>query len=169
MNQQRLIELYREVHEQGHRFHGTSIKGRIEDIGNIVKETGAKTLLDYGCGKAIYYLTHKIQDKWGVPMPTLYDPGVKKWDKKPDGKFDGVICTDVLEHILEPAKALPEIIGYAEKFCYLAISCTPSAPAKRFSDGTPYHVSVHPPKWWRDLIEPYQKDMRVEIRFDVKE
>lgn len=168
MNQRQLIDLYRDVHDASGRFQGTAIKGHIEDIGRVIKETDSKTLLDYGCGQAVYYLTHKIYEKWGVSRPTLYDPGVRKFDKKPEGKFDGVLCIDVLEHILEPEKALPEIIGYATKFAYLAISCRPSAPAKRFTDGTPFHVSVHPPKWWREKLEPY-KDVRLEVRFDVPE
>lgn len=164
LTQQRLIENYKEVHRQGHRFHGTSIKGRLDDIGSLIKETGAQTILDYGCGKAVFYKKDRVHEKWGVTA-ALYDPGVPEFEKKPEGKFDGVVCTDVLEHILEPEKSLPEIIGYATKFCYLAISCLPSAPAKRFSDGTPYHVSVHPKEWWNERIDPYRKDVRIEVRF----
>jgi hypothetical protein len=165
ITQERLIELYREVHIQGHRFHGTSIKGRLDEIGRLLAETGCKSLLDYGCGKAIFYKRDRVHEKWGVTAQ-LYDPGVKEFDQKPDRKFDAVVCTDVLEHILEPEKALPEIIGYAEKLCYLAISCAHSAPAKRFSDGTPYHVSVHPPEWWMERIQPFMSGpVRIEVVF----
>jgi hypothetical protein len=167
LDQARLIELYRGVHAQGHRFHGTTLKGYIEDIGKVIQETGAKTVLDYGCGKAVFYKQDKVHEKWGV-TPTFYDPGVEECSQKPVGKFDGVICTDVLEHILDPEAVLPEIIGYAEKFVFLSISCRHSAPTKVFSDGTPYHVSVHPPSWWRERLEPY-KSVRLEVRFDVPE
>jgi hypothetical protein len=165
--QTRLLEMYREAHRRGGWFHGTAIRGHIEDIGRVIQETGSKTLLDYGCGKAVYYVQNKVHHQWGV-TPTFYEPGIEKWAKKPEGKFDGVVCTDVLEHVLEPEKVLKEVIGYAEKFCYLAISCQHSPPTKKLPDGTALHISVHPPSWWRERIEPY-KHIRIEVRFDVEE
>lgn len=167
ITQQKLIENYRWAHEHTGYFTGTAIKGRVEDIGNVIRETDSKTLLDYGCGKGVYYLQHKIHEKWGVEKPVFYDPGVKQWDTKPKSKFDGVLCIDVMEHILDPEAVLPEIVGYATKFCYFAISCQHSAPHKKFPDGTPFHVFVKPPSWWREKLEPYQKSMRIELRFDV--
>ena len=163
-----LIKEYKRFHRQGNYFTGTAIKGRIDDIGNVVKETNSQTLLDYGCGGAVYYLKHKIHEGWGVPLPTFYDPGNDLYDKKPDGKYDGVICTDVLEHVVEPEEAIKEILNYAKKFVYIAISCQPSKANKKFSDGTPFHISVHPKEWWKERItERIVSDLRVELRFDV--
>ena len=166
MRQQQLIELYALIHKRGDKFHGSSLGPHVEDIGKLIQETWSKTILDYGCGKGIYYKRDKIHEKWGV-TPTLYEPALEEWSKKPEGTFDGVICTDVLEHVFEPEKALPEIIGYAEKFCFLSISCRPTAPWKVLGDGTPFHISIHPPAWWLERIEPYRKDARIEVRFDV--
>jgi hypothetical protein len=166
ITQQRLIELYAERHKKGDRFHGKSLGPHLEELGKLIQETGSKTILDYGCGRACFYRNDRVHEKWGV-VATLYEPGIDELSSKPEGKFDGVICTDVLEHILEPEKVLPEIIGYAEKFCFLSISCRPSALGKVLSDGTPFHVSVHPPTWWRERIP--KTDVRIEVRFDVPE
>lgn len=146
------------------RFPGTAIKGYVDDIGNVVRETGSKTLLDYGCGKAIYYREHKIHEKWGVPLPTLYDPGVPEYEKRPQGRFDGVICTDVMEHLENPLTVAAEIFGMADKFVFMAISCAPSPAKKRLIDGRPLHICVHEPAWWRERLEA-PKGIRLELRF----
>lgn len=156
--------MYRQAHASGLWFHGTAIKGHVPEIAKLVKKHDAKTLLDYGCGKARYWREHKIHRDMGIEMPTLYDPGVKGYDKKPVGKFDGVICTDVLEHVANPEEVIAEILGYATKFAFLAISCQPSPPKNKFPDGTPFHVSVYPPAWWRERIKA---DYPVILRFDI--
>ena len=163
-NQQRLIEMYREIHDKKLRFHGTSLKGRIDHIGQLVQETGSKTLLDYGCGGAIFYKRDRVHEKWGV-TPTFYDPAVREYDKKPEGKFDFVVCTDVLEHVAHPEDVIKELVGYADKCLYLAISTQHSAPEKRLSDGTPFHICVHPEAWWMERIAPYKSKVRIETVF----
>ena len=62
--------------------------------------SGAKTLLDYGAGQGWQYTEECYHVLWNI-MPTLYDPAVAAFHVKPSQRFDGVICTDVLEHIPE--------------------------------------------------------------------
>lgn len=164
-----MIEQYKILHKKNLWFKGTAIKGYTGDIGYLIEETGAKTLLDYGCGKAIYYLERKIHEEWGVTLPYLYDPGVSRFEKKPPAgsKFDGVICTDVLEHVENPESVIKELIGYADKFLFCSISCRPSNEKKRLLDGRGLHISVFPPAWWRErIVAPH---LRVNLRFDVPE
>lgn len=42
-----------------------------------------------------------LKDIWRVDSITLYDPGYEPYSTLPVGDFDGVICTDVLEHCPE--------------------------------------------------------------------
>jgi hypothetical protein len=154
-----IIEQYRYLHDQG-RFEGHSLRDHLPEIKRLVQEHEAKTLLDYGCGKAICW--RKEDHGIGI-TPTLYDPGVRAWDKKPEGRFDGVICTDVLEHCEEPEKVIAELIGYASKFLFIAISCIPSAPKKKLPDGRPLHICIQSPDWWRARIKA---DIPVVLRFD---
>jgi 2-polyprenyl-3-methyl-5-hydroxy-6-metoxy-1,4-benzoquinol methylase len=90
----------------------------------LIKKYNIKTILDYGCGKGLFQKALEEAKKAGevdIDSVTGYDPGVDKYSKKPTGKFDMVVCTDVLEHI-EPLylqNVLHEIGQYTGKIAYL--------------------------------------------------
>lgn len=91
--------IYTRMHRaKADRFKGLSIMPHVDSIGLLIQETSSRTLLDFGCGKGAQYFEHRIHDVWHVPMPTLYDIGVPALSRLPPGPFDGVICTDVMEH-----------------------------------------------------------------------
>ena len=117
------IEEYKKYHaELNTHYPGNNLKPQLHHIKDLVVDTKAETLLDYGCGKGRQYTEHKHHEELGI-MPALYDPAVPEYEKLPEGKFDGVISTDVMEHI--PKEQLPEtfrqIFSKAEKFVFLAI------------------------------------------------
>ena len=120
----------------------------------MVRDTKSKTLLDYGCGKGLQYSEWKHHEELGV-MPALYDPAVPEFEELPEGKFDGVYSTDVMEHI--PKEQLPEVFTHifskAERFVFLAI-CTKPAIAV-LPSGENAHCTVEPIEWWRAKIEQY--------------
>lgn len=167
------IEQYQFLHSNTKYFGGTAIKGFIEDIGELIRESDSKTLLDYGCGKAVFYLQNKCHVRWGIEKPYLYDPGVLKHDaihsEKPvsGAKFDAVICTDVLEHVENPEQVIGELLDYADKFLFCSISCRESAPQKRLPDGRGFHITVHPPSWWKERI--FSERLKIVLKFDVPE
>lgn len=157
-----IIEQYKYLHLQEGRFVGNSLGQHIPEIKKLVQQYDAKTLLDYGCGKARHWIEGDAAKEIGI-MATLYDPAVRRRDKKPVGKFDGVICTDVLEHCENPEKEIAELIGYATKFLFIDVSCI-EAGHKKLPDGRPLHISVHPPAWWRERIKA---EIPVILHFDV--
>lgn len=145
-----LLDQYKHLHAKG-KFPGYSLKLHVGTIGSLIKRTGSESLLDYGCGKGWQYSEMELHHAWGI-MPSLYDPAVPGLHRKPVGRFDGVICTDVMEHIPErniPA-TLDEIFGYAEKFVFLSICTRPSK--KTLPDGRNCHLTVRPHEWWLDKI-----------------
>ena len=151
----KLIPLYREMHE-GKRYRGGStLRKYIADIAQLVAETGTQTILDYGCGKGMQYEEDGLHEAWGGIMPTLFDPAVPGIDVLPDGQFDGVICTGVLEHI--PGRELPQafenLAKYARKWCFLAIGT--ALAHKSLPNGQNAHVTVKTPEWWMERIDPY--------------
>lgn len=140
----------------GLQFTGLSVAQHRVAIGELIRRHQAVTLLDYGCGKAAAYAApHKLHKRWGVPQPTLYDPSWPLFQDKPDGTFDGVICSDVLEHVgIEHVDAvIAELFGYADKFVFASVCCRKAK--KKFSDGTNMHVTIRPYAWWQKKFEQF--------------
>src|SRR5687768_689776 len=82
-------------------FAGSSIVPQLPKIRLLVSELGARTLLDYGCGKGLQYRAQNLKLRSGEIIPSVrrylgvdsihcYDPGVAESQKFPDGQFDGV-------------------------------------------------------------------------------
>lgn len=167
-----LITLYRQMHEEGEKFLGIpaeetfpghSLPPQAHRIARMIDLTDARTLLDYGSGKGLQYRTspieipgegsfHSIQDYWVVDEIRCYDPNYAPYSELPTGKFDGVICTDVLEHCPEPDLPwiLDEIFHYANKFVFANVACYPAR--KRLANGENAHCTIQPPEWWIKLI-----------------
>ena len=159
---------YSHLHEKYPKyFAGFTIKRYVNDIAHAVSIHRAKTLLDYGSGKGYQYLLNRVHDKFdpcphcgrGL-LPKLFDLGVRQISEKPTGTFDGVICTDMLEHIEEAdvPRILADILSLAGKFIVLGISCRPETKdVKQLSDGRGVHVTVKPPKWWAAQIRAVKR------------
>jgi cyclopropane fatty-acyl-phospholipid synthase-like methyltransferase len=156
---------YGKMHRSHHGyFPGRSLSAHLDGVKRLVKLYRPKRLLDYGCGKGLQYTLDKMHKHWGGPMPELYDIGYKPYAKCPEGPFDGIICTDVLEHIHEDD--LPEVLTHIfsllvdpaidkTPFVFFSVSCRPAK--KTFADGTNVHLTVKHPVWWQDTISPYKK------------
>lgn len=144
-----LIEHYRDAIKEGSQFFGVGVLQYAKPIGKLITRTGAKTLLDYGCGLGQAYTKQGLHKRWGVPVPTLYDPAVKKFSAKPFRTFDGVICSDVLEHVPEELvdAVINELFAYADKFVWASVCCR--AAKKKFPDGRNMHVTIQPFAWWQ--------------------
>lgn len=138
-------------------FAGYSVKNYLVEIAELVKATSSETLLDYGSGKGYQYLARRMHEAWGGILPTCYDVGVRQLSERPVGHFDGVICTDVLEHIAEidVDQVLDDIFSFAEAFVFLGIACRKSK--KTFPDGRDVHLTVRPPEWWEAKLVRFQR------------
>ena len=113
-------------------------------IKDLVVRYRAKTILDYGCGKGLQYkepLPYASEDNWqtfdeylGVTV-YKYDPCVPEHSMLPPvgTKFDGVICTQVLNSI--PDDDMPWVRdlleGYATKFCFVGVNFQQEAKGKK--------------------------------------
>lgn len=186
-----LTKFYEDRYRAYHGSHHPKIMSgkvpseKIDCIAALVSELQATCggkqfvprLLDYGSGKGYQYLTHRIHERWGGSLPTCYDPGVVQLSARPQGVFDGVLCTDVLEHIEEEhlRDVVDDIFGFARprylrrstrSFVYLHICCRPAH--KHFPDGTNLHATVKPPTWWNALINVRKPDyVKLVTTFEV--
>ena len=89
--------LYRAMHASDKAFRGNSIKSAVPFIADLVRRTSPRHLLDYGCGKGRQYSERRVHEEWGGLEPHCFDVGVPAFADTPQGPFDGVICTDVME------------------------------------------------------------------------
>ena len=147
-------------------FAGFSLVRWIPEIQSIIKKTGSKSIIDFGCGKAMAYrekiifnkVTYpNIRDFWGVKKITLYDPGVKEFDLYPNSKADGIICTDVIEHITsdDVVNFIENLYILSKTFVFLVIATKPAS--KYFDDGRNIHLTLKSNQEWDIIFDKFKK------------
>jgi hypothetical protein len=167
-----LLEQYRSLHRDGDpakgilpqkMFDGRSLPRQASRIKALVGKTQAKTLLDYGCGKGYLYSQPRFVDGsltwqgirhyWGVAQVRLYDPAHEPYSELPVGTFEGVVCTDVLEHCPEEDLGwiVDELFSYAGRFVFANVACYPAN--KVLPSGENAHCTLKPLEFWKGLFE----------------
>lgn len=143
---------YREANRQAHKDPAYGVAARLHGrlVRSVIKDSKAKTLLDYGCGK------QKLRGVISRVQYFAYDPAIPGLDAMP-APADIVYCGDVMEHV-EPEYSdavLEHVAGLARKAAIFVISCR---VCKRvLSDGKPAHRNVHPPEYWREKLSKFGK------------
>lgn len=153
MTQPKLIssdyqQLNREMHKRD--FGGGGYK-RVPYILPLIKDEKIKTVLDYGCGQGTF--GQHLKTECPEVVVTNYDPARKEWDKRPEGLFDLVVCTDVLEHI-EPEyidNVISDLLCYTGRYCFLLIACVEAN--KVLPDGRNAHLIQEQPNWWFNKLQ----------------
>ena len=173
-----LLDLYQSHHASGDKknwsegtvYPGKSLWPYLGYIKALVMRHNVSGLLDYGAGKGLQYtnlrvkeagrskIHSSVQNYWGVENVHCYDPGTERFNTFPEGTFEGVVSTDVLEHC--PAEDLPwiidEMFAKAEKFVFANIACYPAQTV--LPNGENAHATIEPPEWWENLVESISKD-----------
>ena len=168
-----VIKKYKVFHENGIKnqpgfstFLGYSLTKWILKIQEIIKTNNCNSLLDFGCGKAFLYKNKfKIGDKeftdlsdfWNLKNIYLYDPGLEEYSDYPKGKYDGIICTDVVEHIPEDdvLNFIDELFKLSNKFIFVVIATMPAS--KYFDDGKNIHLTLKGQEEWKKIFLEFKK------------
>jgi hypothetical protein len=168
----RMVGLYRELHTRGEQvlgltpdetYPGISMLPHAKRIKELIDRTGAQTVLDYGCGKGYQYDLHNVAiqgagvqdsviDYWDIDEVRCYDPCYERYSRLPEGKFDGVISTDVLEHCSEDdiPWIVAEMFAFANRFVFASVA---SYPAKTtLPNGENAHATIRPLEWWKQIF-----------------
>ena len=153
----KLIHMYRRMAKTGLHFRGLSILQHKDMIGEICTTHRPVSLLDYGCGAAEAYLEpHFVHREWGIhdACMRLYDPAFKQFKTPPPegAHFDGVLCSDVLEHIPESEvdEFVDRLFSHANLFVWASVCCRPAG--KKMLDGSNPHVTLHELAWWHNVF-----------------
>ncbi len=172
-NYYQTIEMYKSIHTKGtpklppeNTFAGHSLKKWIVHIKKIISSSSSESIIDFGCGKAHYYCIpinfkekkfKNLQDYWQIKKIFLYDPGVEIYSQYPPNKADGVLCTDVIEHIPEPdvIKFIDNLFKLSNKFIFCVIATNPAS--KFFKDGRNIHLSIKPKEEWDNIFLTFKK------------
>ncbi len=152
-----LIDQYKVIHAQ--QAYGNTSGKNIPYVRPWIRQLRPRTVLDYGCGQSDL---EKDFAPVGVTTFVKYDPAIPHLANKPEGTFDCVLCTDVLEHIEE--KDLAEVIGEIRHYGPKAILIVDTVLARqKLPDGRNAHVTVRSKKWWRAEFQKYY-DVVIPIR-----
>ena len=167
-----VIQKYKLFHENGIKkgnksapgestFLGYSLSRWILKIKEIIKINKCRSLLDFGCGKGFLYKNkfkinnqeyRNLLDFWELEDIYLYDPGVKEFSVYPVRKFDGLICTDVIEHIPESdvLQFIDNLFKLSNKFIFVVIATIPAT--KFFDDGNNIHLCLKTEEEWKKIF-----------------
>lgn len=167
-----MVAMYGTLHAEGEvsskksgedTFSGKMLIQHASGIREMITRTGATSILDYGAGKGAGYARRDIKLRTGETVPSIeaywgvadircYDPGHEPFKDLPDHPYDGVICTDVLEHITTPDVPwiVDEMFSYARKFVYANVACYPAV--KFLPNGQNVHCTLQSPDWWAGVF-----------------
>ncbi len=143
--------------KHGAKHWGGAGKSWAPVVSEFAAELGARSILDYGCGRAT--LAPALPG-WAVAE---YDPGIPGKDRLPD-PADLVVATDVLEHV-EPDRidpVLDHIEQLMSKGAFLLIALSPSKVT--LADGRNAHLIVEPATWWIAKLQRRGWKIKTEMR-----
>lgn len=162
-------EVYAELHQNEKHFPGYSLSGYVFQIAELIKVRQPVRILDYGSGKGYQYLVRRSHEKWGGMLPHCYDVGVRALSWRPEGKFEFIICTDVMEHIEEDdlQRIITDILGFSTEACTAFFSISTVPARKTFPDGRNLHVTIKSPDWWIKLFKQFERPgLQIELVFE---
>jgi len=168
-----LMVQYSDMHDRGDQlnnipaertFEGVSLIEHVLRVKALIDRHAAKSLLDYGCGKASGYEKAAVRTPdgreirglkaiWGINDIRLFDPAYQPHSTPPQGTYDGVISTDVLEHC--PEEDVPWIVAdlfsFSRKFVFASVALYPAR--KLLPSGDNAHITLKSAGWWIDFFE----------------
>ena len=154
------LQQYREMHSH---FYGASAWLYLEQIAHQVRELNPQSILDYGCGRSDL-VAHFWKD--GARRIEKYDAAIPIYETMPKGRFDLVICCDVMEHVLmaDVDQVLREIKAKSGR----ALFTISMKPAKaKLPDGRNAHVTLlSDSEWTRWVASVFGQAVRLPTQWD---
>ena len=144
------VRLGTEFQKNNKSWAGYDVVKYQKKIKDLVDRYGAQTIMDYGCGKGLQYKDKLPYGGAGHELPPeqwktfdqylgvtvyCYDTCVAEFDQLPPAgtKFDGVICTQVLNSIpdADMSWVRERLESYATKFCFIGVNFQREAKSKK--------------------------------------
>lgn len=157
-----LVALYQRMHAAPETYAGYRLRRHLGAVARLIESTGARTVLDYGAGKATHYAPVEGEDAdsalrraeaWPGVTVRCYDPAHPPFAALPRERFDGVVSTDVVEHLapFDVPWVIDRLFAHARRFVFVVAACYPAR--KTLPDGRNAHTTLQPAAWWRMQME----------------
>lgn len=136
-----------------------------------------KSVLDFGCGhwvKLYKYIYPICKDVVGIDLPEHIDKNgsvpfglfighdLNKNIFQSDRKFDVIIASDIVEHLVSPDNLMNSVKSNLAKDCFVLFATPDRSYQKVRSEGRPYNKS-HVQEWTEDEFCEYLKVSGFEL------
>jgi hypothetical protein len=151
-----ISEEYRKLQQELHKNpnYGVASLAFTPIVADIVRQTKARSISDYGAGKQNLLKGLTAAGVTGFDYRP-YDPAFPEYGEPQ--KADLVCCIDVLEHI-EPElidNVLDELASITTNLGFFSIHMGPAG--KTLADGRNAHLIQKPTSWWLErLVEHFE-------------
>lgn len=140
------LQQYKIIHSA---CYGASAYLYFEQIAREVFNFGPQSIIDYGCGRSDL-VAHFWAD--GRRRIAKYDPAIPNYADMPEGEFDLVLCTDVMEHI--PMSDVDRVFAEIKAKSKSALFTISTIPARaKLPDGRNAHITILSPDEWAAWIK----------------
>lgn len=165
------IEHSRQYHFKKDIYSGVATIQYRYDIKELVEKYNAKTLLDYGCGKAFHYFNEEKCKEWfdglsfsqwlNLESVYLFDPCVDQFSKHPDkdAKFDSVIAIQSLAGVpdVDFPLVVNQLMKMTGKFCFIGNKLKKGKASKEEPALAKYYEGDRvDPEWWKEQFKDWQ-------------
>lgn len=154
------LRQYQQLHAN---YYGASAYLYFETIAKEVMALNPKSILDFGCGRSDL-VAHFWKD--GARRVAKYDPAIPQFKEMPDGQFDLVLCTDVMEHIqIEDVERILREIRAKSQTALFTISMKPARA--KLPDGRNAHVTLlNAGEWTRWIGSIFGQVRQIPTQWD---
>lgn len=154
------LEQYQKLHAPS---YGTSAYLYFDQIAAEVLALDPSSVLDFGCGRSDM-VAHFWKD--GARRIAKYDPAIPQFKELPEGNFDLVLCTDVMEHI--PMTDVDDVFEAIRSKARKAIFTISMRPARaKLPDGRNAHVTLLNTNEWMGWIKSvFGQATRIPAQWD---
>jgi hypothetical protein len=165
------VESSRQYHLKKDIYSGIATLGYHTDIKALVEKHNAKTLLDYGCGKAFHYYNEEEYKEWfngasfdqWLNLDSFYpfDPCVDQFAKHPEegAKFDSVIAIQSLAGVPDAdfPTVVNQLMNMTNKFCFIGNKLKKGKASKGDPTLAEYYKGDRvDPDWWKEQFKGWQ-------------